>query len=79
MYAMDSIYGKDTVNPEAPPKSIAKSVEPNTDDVNPKKVKKEEKASEAPAAEASLISRLDIAVGKILDVKRHPYDSCLIR
>ncbi|KAJ1344787.1 glutamate-tRNA ligase [Batrachochytrium salamandrivorans] len=75
MYAVERVYGPDeieTVQPKVitPPVAAAPVSAPETSG-RPKKTKT---AAPAPAAssEVSLISKLDIVVGKIVDVKKHP-------
>ncbi|KAJ3258761.1 hypothetical protein HK103_003355 [Boothiomyces macroporosus] len=64
MYEIDSIYPKDA------PKTT-KAKEQKAKEEKPKKEGKKEQAAE-PAGEASLITKLDIVVGKVLKVERHP-------
>ncbi|KAJ3152405.1 hypothetical protein HDU86_005583 [Geranomyces michiganensis] len=80
MYAMDNIYGAQEAAIPVPKEGPVTSL-PNSDkDPKPEKEKvKKEKAPKAPKAapaaaapEGSLISKLDICVGKILSVRRHP-------
>nr|KAJ3422561.1 hypothetical protein HK105_007543 [Polyrhizophydium stewartii] len=87
MYALDPVYGpqEPLVTPEAskPPAAKAVPSEPQAGagaaaaaaaavPLADSGKKKKGSQAVAPAQEASIISKLDIVVGKVLDVKKHP-------
>ncbi|KAI9090509.1 tRNA synthetases class I, catalytic domain-containing protein [Phlyctochytrium arcticum] len=79
MYKVESVYGVEDAEVKKDKKKKEDKAAPtaNQAETTPEPAKKSEKkpkaAKEAPVADtASLISKLDICVGRILDVKRHP-------
>ena len=82
MYVLDPIYGKQPkINPEAVTTMYKVDSVYGADEANeviadtgkkPKEAKKAKPSVPKQEQEASIVSKLDIVVGKILDVKKHP-------
>ncbi|KAJ3300623.1 hypothetical protein HK104_009280 [Borealophlyctis nickersoniae] len=72
MYTVKSMYGPEEPLPTAAAPGPSKKETPASPAPKEKSAKGGKPAPAPAAAEASLISKLDIVVGKILDVKKHP-------